>query len=72
MSAETTRVLAQATGTPLCDCVVIGVKPDGSIYLDWSGTTLGSLLLYLKLAEHEAMAAWQKGVDLHRKEMEAA
>lgn len=67
MSADTTRVLATATGTPLCDCVVIGVKPDGSIYLDWTGSTLASLLLYLRLAEREALNAWDEGVDLHRR-----
>lgn len=66
MSAATTRVLAEAAGTPLCDAVVIGVKPDGSIYLDWTGTTLASLLLYLKLAEREAMNAWDAGIDLQK------
>ena len=66
MSTATTRVLAEAAGTPLCDCVVIGVKPDGSIYLNWTGTTLASLLLYLKLAEREAMNAWDAGIDLQK------
>lgn len=67
MSADTTRVLATAAGTPLCDAVVIGVKPDGSIYVDWTGTTISSLLMFLKLAEQEAMDAWKAGVDLHRR-----
>lgn len=66
MSTATTRVLAEAAGTPLCDCVVIGVKPDGSIYLNWTGATLASLLLYLKLAEREAMNAWDAGIDLQK------
>jgi len=48
MSTATTRVLAEAAGTPLCDCVVIGVKPDGSLHIDWTGSTLGSLILYLR------------------------
>jgi len=67
MSQATTRVLATAAGTQLCDAVVIGVKPDGSIYVDWTGTTISSLLMFLKLAEQEAMDAWKAGVDLHRR-----
>lgn len=68
MSAETTRVLASAAGVPLCDVTVIGVKPDGSVYIDWTGTTIASLLLFLELAREEAMAAWKAGVDLHRRD----
>lgn len=67
MSEATTRILASATGTPLCDVVVIGVKPGGDLYIDWTGTTLASLLLFLKLAEREAMNAWDAGVDLHKR-----
>lgn len=64
MSTATTKVLATATGVPLCDCVVIGVKPDGTLHIDWTGSTLGSLMLYLRLAEAEAIKAWGDGVDL--------
>jgi hypothetical protein len=67
MSAATTKVLATAAGTPLCDCVVIGFTPDGDIHVDWTGTTLASLFLWLKLAEREAMLAWDSGVDLHKR-----
>lgn len=67
MSAKTTEVLARATGIPLCDVVVIGVKPGGDIYVNWTGSTIASLLLLLKLAEKEAMQAWDEGVDLHKK-----
>ena len=67
MSTATTRVLAEAAGTTLCDCVVIGVKPDGSLHIDWTGSTLGSLILYLRLAEREALNAWDEGVDLHNR-----
>jgi hypothetical protein len=66
MSAETTRILADAAGMPLCDVVVIGVTPDGSVNVDWSGTTIASLLMFLKLAEREALMAWDAGVELHR------
>jgi hypothetical protein len=38
MSAATTKVLATAAGTQLCDCVVIGFTPDGDIHVDWTGT----------------------------------
>lgn len=71
MSEATTKVLATAAGTPLCDCVVIGVKPGGDLYIDWTGETLASLFLFLKLAEREAMDAWDAGVDLHRREKAA-
>lgn len=67
MSTETTKILANATGVPLCDVVVIGVKPGGEIYIDWTGTTIASLLLFLELAKQEAMDAWKEGVNLHRK-----
>lgn len=67
MSTETTKILANAAGTPLCDVVVIGVKPGGGIYIDWTGTTIASLLLFLELAKQEAMDAWKEGVNLHRK-----
>lgn len=67
MSVETTKVLATAAGTPLCDVVVIGVKPGGDLYIDWTGTTIASLLLFLELAKSEAMEAWKEGVNLHRK-----
>jgi hypothetical protein len=67
MSAETSRILAEAAGTKLCDVVVIGITPDGSVNVDWSGTTIASLLMFLKLAEREALVAWDAGVDLHRK-----
>lgn len=33
----------------------------------WTGSTLGSLILYLRLAEREALAAWDEGVDLHNR-----
>jgi hypothetical protein len=71
MSEATTRILAHAAGTPLCDVVVIGVKPGGDLYVDWTGSTLASLFLFLKLAEREAMDAWDVGVDLHRREKAA-
>lgn len=71
MSIATTKVLANAAGTPLCDVVVIGVKPGGDLYIDWTGSTLASLLLFLRLAEREAMDAWDAGVDLHRREKAA-
>lgn len=67
MSAETSRILAEAAGTQLCDVVVIGITPDGSVNVDWTGTTIASLLMFLKLAEREALLAWDAGVDLHRK-----
>ena len=71
MSEATTKVLATAAGTPLCDVVVIGVKPSGELYIDWTGSTLASLLLFLRLAEREAINAWEAGVDLHRREKAA-
>lgn len=64
MSQATTEILARATGVQLCDVVVIGVKPDGTLHIDWNGTTLGSLMLFLDLAKREALKAWDDGVDL--------
>lgn len=71
MSQATTEILARATGVPLCDVVVIGVKPDGTLHIDWNGTTLGSLVLLLELAKREAMNAWDEGMDLHQREKAA-
>lgn len=50
-----TEVLAKAAGTKLCDCVVIGIEPDGNLYLDWTGSTLSSLILLIQAANHKAM-----------------
>jgi len=58
MSTETTKVLARAAGTPLCDCVVVGIMPGGDVYLDHTGSTIASLMLYLELGKSEALKAW--------------
>lgn len=71
MSEATTKVLATAAGIPLCDVVVIGVKPGAGLYIDWTGTTVASLIMFLELAKREAMNAWDEGTDLHRKERAA-
>ncbi len=60
MSAETTRVLANAVGHQLCDVAVIGVKPDGKLFIDWTGSTIASLMLMLRLADREALKAWDE------------
>ena len=71
MSKETNRVLANASGTPLCDVVVIGVRPNGELYIDHSGTTIASLMLHLRLAEREVLNAWEAGVNMLREEQAA-
>lgn len=67
MSAKTTEILARAAGIPLCDVVVIGVRPGAGLYIDWSGSTIASLIMFLELAKREAMNAWDEGAELHRK-----
>ncbi len=64
-----TDVLAKASEHKLCDVVVIGVKPDASLYIDWTGTTIASLIMFLELAKEDAVKAWhtaaveRKGVE---------
>lgn len=65
MSAETTRVLANAAGTSLCDVVVIGVKPDASLLIDYSGS-FSSFLMYLDLAKAQAIEAWREAEKEYR------
>lgn len=60
MSAKTTEILARAAGTPLCDVVVIGIRPDASLYCDHSGSTVASFLMLLDLAKAEAIDAWRQ------------
>jgi len=63
MSAETTKILARAAGQPLCDCVVIGVLPNGGgLYLDWNGTTISSLVMLCQAAIHEATQTYVEGL----------
>ena len=71
MSAETTKVLAGAVGHQLCDVVVIGVKPDHSLVIDWTGSTIASLLLLLRRAEREAFAALDEAEEQHREDRAA-
>ncbi len=64
MSAETTKILARAAAQPLCDCVVIGVLPNGGgIYLDWNGTTTASLVMLCQAAIHEATEQFVEGIN---------
>lgn len=64
MSAETTKILARAAGQPLCDCVVIGVLPNGGgLYLDWNGQTVSSLMMMCHAAMHEATEKFIEGIN---------
>lgn len=72
MSARTTEILAKAAGVPLCDVVVIGIKPDASMHLDWSGSTLASLIMHLELAKAQAIDAWRQAEKEYREGIEAA
>lgn len=64
MSAETTKILARAAGQPLCDCVVIGVLPNGGgLCLDWNGTTTASLVMLCQAAIHEATEQFVEGIN---------
>ena len=58
MSERTNRVLAKAAGSDLCDCVVVGIRPDGSVYVDGTGTTIASTSLYLSLGQKVVLEAW--------------
>jgi len=63
MSAATTRILARAAAQPLCDCVVIGVLPNGGgLYLDWNGTTTASIVMLCQAAIHEATQTYVEGL----------
>lgn len=58
------RVIERASETDLCDVAVIGIRPDGGgLYLDWSGTTVTSLILHLAAAHHTAVRAFVDGVE---------
>jgi hypothetical protein len=71
MSAETNKILARAAGQPLCDVVVLGVLPSGQgLYMDWSGSTVASLVLMLEAAKQEAIATYIDGIN--GKSLEAA
>ena len=71
MSAETNKILARAAIQPLCDVVVLGVLPGGQgLYMDWSGSTIASLVLMLETAKQEAIATYIDG--LNGRSMEAA
>jgi hypothetical protein len=51
-------VIARAADSDLCDVVVIGIKPKGGLYVDWSGTSVASLVLYIEAAKAEAVKAF--------------
>lgn len=51
-------VIAKAADADLCDVAIIGIKPKGGMYIDWSGTTVASLILYLEAAKAEAVKAF--------------
>lgn len=65
MSAKTTAMLAEAAGTKLCDLVIIGVRPDASLLIDYSGS-LSSFMLYLELAKAQAIEAWREAEKEYR------
>lgn len=58
------RVIERASDVDLCDVVVIGVRPNGGgLYLDWSGSTVTSLLLHLIAAQYKAAGVYVDGLE---------
>ena len=55
-------VLRKATRMDLCDVVVVGMKPDGQLHIDWSGTTVTSLVMFLEAAKTKATLAFLEGL----------
>lgn len=51
-------VISKAAKADLCDVVVIGIKPKGGLYVDWSGTSVASLVLHIEAAKAEAIKAF--------------
>lgn len=55
-------VLDKASGMDLCDVVVIGIKPSGGLHIDWSGTTVTSLVMHLEAAKFRAVEEFVKAL----------
>lgn len=55
-------VLDRASSMDLCDVVVVGLKPSGGLHIDWSGTTVNSLVLHLEAAKARAVEEFIKAM----------
>jgi len=54
--ARIAGILSDASKEDLCDVVVIGIRPGGQAPLvEWSGTTVASLVLQLEYAKARAV-----------------
>ena len=62
--SKPTEILAKAASEQLCNVVVIGLRPDRTLYIDHSGTTVASLMMYCDLAKDEAMKAWHEASNM--------
>ena len=54
--AQIAEILARASAEDLCDVIVIGIRPKGQpMLIDWSGSTVASLVLQLETAKAKAV-----------------
>jgi hypothetical protein len=59
MTPESAEVLGRASRQNFCAVAIVGILPNGGgLYVDWSGSTVSSLITMIEAAKAEAVQAY--------------